>query len=149
MPGELRLATDLCNQSDREGWPGHRLLESLLEHEITEREPRRTERHRAESGLSSDKRWSRFDFNAVPSVSKAHVMALAEGAEWLDSGANVLQFGPTGMGKSHLVCVLGHTLIDAGRRVLCTRCSERVQRLGQRQPAWPVKRHSSWPVDGG
>ena len=20
---------------------------------------------------------------------------------------------------------------------------------GQRQPAWPVKRHSSWPVDGG
>ena len=21
--------------------------------------------------------------------------------------------------------------------------------IGQRQPAWPVKRHSSWPVDGG
>ena len=21
--------------------------------------------------------------------------------------------------------------------------------VGQRQPAWPVKRHSSWPVDGG
>ena len=34
-----------------------------------------------------------------------------------------------GVGKSHLVCALGHALIDAGRRVLFTRCSELVQRL--------------------
>ena len=92
------------------------LLESLLEHEIAEREARRTERHRAESGLSPDKRLSGFDFNAVPCVSKAQVMALAEGTEWLDRGANVLLFGPPGVGKSHLVCALGHALIDAGRR---------------------------------
>ena len=51
LPTIKRLVTDLCTQSDREGWPGHRLLESLLEHEIAAREARRTERHRAESGL--------------------------------------------------------------------------------------------------
>ena len=34
-----------------------------------------------------------------------------------------------GVGKSHLVCGLGHALIDAGRRVLFTRCSDLVQRL--------------------
>lgn len=129
LPTIKRLVTDLCTQSDREGWPGHRLLESLLEHEIAEREARRTERHRAESGLSPDKRLSGFDFNAVPCVSKAQVMALAEGTEWLDRGANVLLFGPPGVGKSHLVNALGHALIDAGRRVLFTRCSELVQRL--------------------
>ncbi|WP_293196259.1 IS21-like element helper ATPase IstB [Ottowia sp.] len=129
LPTIKRLAGDLCAQSDREGWPGHRLLESLLEHEIAEREARRTERHRAESSLSPDKRLSSFDFNAVPCVSKAQVMALAEGTEWLDRGANVLLFGPPGVGKSHLVCALGHALIDAGRRVLFTRCSELVQRL--------------------
>jgi hypothetical protein len=27
-----RIAVDLCAQSDREGWPGHRLLEVLLAH---------------------------------------------------------------------------------------------------------------------
>jgi DNA replication protein DnaC len=53
----------------------------------------------------------------------------AEGHEWLDRGASVLLFGPPGVGKSHLVSALGHALIDAGRRVLFTRCSELVQRL--------------------
>jgi DNA replication protein DnaC len=100
MLGELRLPTvkrlcdDLCAQSDREGWTGQRLLEALLDHELAERETRRIERHRTESGLSPDKRLSSFDFAAVPSVSKAQVTALAEGTEWLDRGANVLLFGP-------------------------------------------------------
>lgn len=129
LPTIKRLAADLCTQSDREGWPGHRLLEALLEQEMAEREARRLDRHRAESALSPDKRLSSFDFAAVPSVSKAQVTALAEGTEWLDRGANVLLFGPPGVGKSHLVCGLGHALIDAGRRVLFTRCSDLVQRL--------------------
>jgi DNA replication protein DnaC len=129
LPTIKRLAADLCTQSDREGWPAHRLLDALFEHEIAEREARRIDRHRAESCLQPDKRLSSFDFAAVPSVSKAQVMALAEGQEWLDRGANVLLFGPPGVGKSHLVCGLGHALIDAGRRVLFTRCSDLVQRL--------------------
>lgn len=129
LPTLKRLSVELCAQSDREGWPAHRLLETLLEHEIAEREARRIDRHRAESCLQPDKRLSSFDFAAVPSVSKAQVMALAEGQEWLDRGANVLLFGPPGVGKSHLVCGLGHALIDAGRRVLFTRCSDLVQRL--------------------
>jgi DNA replication protein DnaC len=129
LPTIKRLAGDLCAQSDREGWPGRRLLEAVLEHEVAERETRRIDRHRAESQLSPDKRLSSFDFAAVPSVSKALVTALAEGHEWLDRGANVLLFGPPGVGKSHLVCGLGHALIEAGRRVLFTRCGDIVQRL--------------------
>ena len=46
LPTVKRLALDLCVQSDREGWPGNRLLEALFEHEINEREVRRIERHR-------------------------------------------------------------------------------------------------------
>jgi DNA replication protein DnaC len=129
LPTIKRVAAELCEQSDREGWPAHQILEILLEHEMAERETRRIDRHRAESGLSPDKRLSSFDFAAVPTVSKANVTALAEGNEWLDRGANVLLFGPPGVGKSHLVCGLGHALIDAGRRVLFTRCSDLVQRL--------------------
>ncbi len=94
LPTVRRLAADLCAQSDREGWPAHRLLEALVEHEMAERETRRIERHRVESCLSPDKRLSSFDFATVPAVSKAQVMALAEGQEWLTRGANVLLFGP-------------------------------------------------------
>ena len=129
LPTIKRLAGDLCAQSDTQGWPAHRLLEALLEHEINEREARRIDRHRAESALSPDKRLSSFDFAAVPSVSKAQLMAHTEGTEWIDRGANVLLFGPPGVGKSHLVSALGHALIEAGRRVLFTRCSDLVQRL--------------------
>ena len=88
LPTIKRLVAPLCAQSDREGWPGHRLLEALLGHEMTERQTRRIERHRAESALSPDKRLSSFDFAAVQCVSKAQVMALAEGTERLDRGAN-------------------------------------------------------------
>jgi DNA replication protein DnaC len=79
LPTIKRLAGDLCAQSDNEGWPGHRLLEALLEHEINEREARRIDRHRAESGLSPDKRLSSFDFAAVPSVSKAQADGVDRG----------------------------------------------------------------------
>ena len=34
LPTIKRLAGDLCTQSDTEGWPAHRLLEALLEHQI-------------------------------------------------------------------------------------------------------------------
>jgi DNA replication protein DnaC len=56
-------------------------------------------------------------------------MALTEGHEWLDRGACLLAFGAPGSGKSHLLSGIGHALIDAGRRVLFTRCSDLVQRL--------------------
>lgn len=56
LPTVKRLAGDLCAQSDLEGWPAHRFLEALLEHEINERERRRIDRHRHDSGLGSGKR---------------------------------------------------------------------------------------------
>lgn len=129
LPTMKRLVPEVCVQSDRQGWPGQQLVETLLEHEMNEREVRRIERHRIESNLSPDKRLSSFDFAAVPCVSKAQVMALAQGHEWLQRGANILLFGPPGVGKSHLIAGLAHALIDAGRRVLFMRCSELVQRL--------------------
>lgn len=129
LPTIKRLSAEMCAQSDHEGWPGQRLLEALLEHELAERVARRIARHRNESTLPPDKRLSGFQFDAVPSVSKAQVMALAEGHEWLERAANVLLFGPPGVGKTHLICGLGHALIDAGRRVLFARCSDLVQRL--------------------
>jgi DNA replication protein DnaC len=129
LPTIKRLAPSLCAQSDAQGWSARRLLETVLEHELNERDTRRIERHRQDSNLSPDKRLSSFDFSALPSVSKAQVMALAQSHEWLDRGCNVLLFGPPGVGKSHLAGAIGHALVDAGKRVLMMRCSDLVQKL--------------------
>lgn len=129
LPTIKRLWPKLAEQSNREGWPAERFLAALCEHEMNEREIRRIARHRAESGLPPDKRLSDFDFTAVPSVSKAHASALAAGDSWLEQGANILLFGPPGVGKTHLIAAIGHELIARGLRVLFTRTSDLVQRL--------------------
>jgi DNA replication protein DnaC len=71
--------------------------------------------------LPAGKTLATFDFDSVPMVSKAQVMALAAGDVWLKTGANVLLFGPPGGGKSHLSAALGLALVENGWRVLCAR----------------------------
>ena len=63
------------------------------------------------------KTFATFEFAAVPTLRKAHVLAGA-GDAWLEQGANILLFGPSGSGKSHVAAAIGHALIDTGRRVL-------------------------------
>jgi DNA replication protein DnaC len=75
------------------------------------------------------KTFDSFDFEAVPAVSKAQVMALASGDSWIDNGANLLLFGPPGAGESHLASAIGFALVENGRRVSFTRASDLVQRL--------------------
>src|ERR1700760_21126 len=116
-------------QADKEGWPAGRFLAALAEHEIAERSRRRLERHLAEARLPPGKTLDTFDFEAVPVISKAQVMALAAGDAWLNNGANLLLFGPPGGGKSHLAAALGFALVENGWRVLFTRTIDLVQRL--------------------
>ena len=106
MLNELRLPAikhvwpDFAERADKEGWPAARFLAALAEHEIAERARRRIERHLAEARLPPGKTLDSFDFDAVPMICKAQVMALAAGDSWLDKGANLLLFGPPGGGKS-------------------------------------------------
>ena len=129
LPAVKLVWADLAAQADKEGWPAARFLAALAEHEMAERSRRRIERHLAEAKLPPGKTLDTFDFEAVPVISKAQVMALAAGDAWLNQGANLILFGPPGTGKSHLAAALGHTLIENGWRVLFTRTTDLVQRL--------------------
>jgi DNA replication protein DnaC len=127
LPAVKLVWASLAAQADKEGWPAGRFPAALAEHEVAERSRRRLERHLAEARLLPGKTLDTFDFEAVPVVSKAQVMALAAGDAWLNNGANLLLFGPPGGGKSHLA--LGFALVENGWRVLFTRTTDLVQRL--------------------
>lgn len=129
MPGVKAIWPRLAAISDKEGWPAARLLAALAEAETADRGRRRIERHLNEARLPPNKTFATFDFDAVPMVSKAQIMALAAGDVWLDKGANLLTFGPPGGGKSHLAAAIGMALIENGWRVLFTRTTDLVQRL--------------------
>src|SRR5437762_151518 len=98
LPAVKLVWASLAAQADKEGWPAGRFLAALAEHEIAERSRRRLERHLAEARLPPGKTLDTFDFEAVPVISKAQVMALAAGDAWLNNGANLLLFGPPGGG---------------------------------------------------
>jgi DNA replication protein DnaC len=129
LPGIKLMWAKLAEDSDKQGWPAARFLAALAEHEVVDRGRRRIERHLTEARLPLGKTFATFDFEAVPMVSKAQVMALAAGDAWLGKGANILMFGPPGGGKSHLSAALGLALIENGARVLFTRTTDLVQKL--------------------
>src|ERR1700693_150964 len=132
---ELRLPavqlawSGLAAQGDKEGWPAARFLATLAEHEMAERGRRRIERHLAEARLPAGKTLATFDFESVPMLSKAQVMAMASGDAWLAKGANILLFGPPGGGKSHLSAALGLALVENGWRGMFARTTDLRQRL--------------------
>src|SRR6188768_3354728 len=129
LPAIKLVWADFAARADKEGWPAARFLAALAEHEMAERANRRIRRHLEEARLPPDKTIDSFDFEAVPMVSKAQVMALAAGDSWLKRGANLLAFGPPGTGKSHLAAALGYALVANGFRVLFAHTTDLVQKL--------------------
>jgi DNA replication protein DnaC len=129
LPATKLMWPQFAEQADKEGWPAARFLATLVEHELAERDRRRIERHLAEARLVPGKTLESFEFEAVPMISKAQVMAIVAGDSWLEKGANLLIFGPPGGGKSHLASAIGLALIENGWRVLFTRTTDLVQKL--------------------
>jgi DNA replication protein DnaC len=129
LPATKVMWPQFAERADKEGWPAARFLAALAENELAERDRRRIERHLAEARLLLGKTLDNFDFNTVPMISKAHIMAIVAGDGWLDKGANLMLFGPPGGGKSHLASAIGLALIENGWRVLFTRTTDLVQKL--------------------
>ncbi len=132
---KLKLTTmakqweQLALQADNEGWGCSRFLTVLCEQESIERDRRRIERHMKESELPKGKSLATFDFSFAPDLNKAQIHAYASGDVWLSEGGNLLIFGPSGVGKTHLCAAIGQGLIENGYRVLFTRASELIQKL--------------------
>ena len=128
LPSFLRHWQKLAERADAEGWPAGRLLAALADIELAERDARRIQRHLNQSGLPGGKTLATFDFKALPSLPRARIEALAAG-DWVETGANLIAIGNSGAGKTHLLCAVGHALVEVGKRVLYTRTTDLVQKL--------------------
>jgi len=128
LPAFARYAEEIAQKAEREGWTFGRYLHHLAELEMQERRRRRVERSLRESDLPREKTLATLKRSKLPAKVAKTLPTLCEGG-FVERGDNVLAFGLPGRGKTHLVCALGHELVQRGHRVLFTPTFALVQRL--------------------
>jgi DNA replication protein DnaC len=128
LPAFARYAEEIAQKAEREGWTFGRYLHHLAELELQERLRRRIERLLHASDLPREKTLATLKRSKLPPKVAKTLPTLCEGG-FVERGDNVLAFGLPGRGKTHLVCALGHELVQRGRRVFFTPTFALVQRL--------------------
>jgi DNA replication protein DnaC len=128
LPAFARHAGEVAQKAEREGWTFGQYLHHLAELETHERRRRRTERYLRDSDLLPEKTLATFDRGRLTLKVAKMLPTLCEGG-FVERGDNLLAFGLPGRGKTHLVCAIGHELIQRGYRVLFTATFALVQRL--------------------
>ena len=121
----------LLQQAQQRGWDHAQYLARLCEQELAERYSRRIDRHTKESKLPVGKTLATYDFKQLPTQQAGQIEALARTTDWTRQAHNVVLFGPSGVGKTHLAAAIGYGLIEQGVRVRHFTTTALVQQLQQ------------------
>ncbi len=100
----------------------------VLELESEARHERRVTRLRRASRLPASKTFETFDDKRL-SRAVVHKLEELKLGDFVDNAVNILAFGLPGVGKSHALAALGHSLVQQGRSVLWTPTYTIVQEL--------------------
>jgi DNA replication protein DnaC len=117
-----------ARQAENQSLSFEQYLADLVRRECEERRVNRIARLLRQSKLPPEKTLEAFEMNRIPLKVRRQVKTLLAG-DFLDRAENVLVFGQSGTGKTHLLCALGQELSRQGRKVLFTKCSLLVQEL--------------------
>jgi DNA replication protein DnaC len=119
----------IADKALHDQWRPEQYLSELCHIELANRTDKRQMRYVKESNLPSGKHLGGFDFTTIEGLNKARMYELADNHDWIRQGANMLLFGASGVGKTHLASSLGYSLIEAGIRVKFYSASALVQQL--------------------
>lgn len=133
----LKLSTFSLNWQDSaelaktKNWNYSKYLSHLCDLEIQKREKNRLLQRLKDSALPKNKMLSNFDFNSNKAVNAAQITAFAESDTWIKQANNIILFGPSGVGKTHLATAIGYRQIEIGTKVKFIQTSYLVQQLQQ------------------
>ena len=128
LPGFRECFEEEAARATRESLSYEQYLLELTEREVETRCQSRVRRLLRESRLPLEKTLETFDLKRLPRKALAQVKVLLDGG-FVDRRENVLCFGNPGSGKSHVLCAIGHELVQQGRPVFFTSCELLVQDL--------------------
>jgi DNA replication protein DnaC len=119
-------------------WSYGQYLSSLCSKEASLRHQKRIERQIKVSHLPPGKTLDTFDFKALPYVKPAQINNLSSDPDWVKQARNLVIFGPSGVGKTHLAAAIGYRLIEKGIKVCFTQTTALVQKLQQAHQAYQL-----------
>ena len=129
LPTVREVYDEAARMAEREHLSFEQYLVHVLERECEVRRGNRIARLLRDSGLPLEKTFSTFDRDRLPRAQNAQVTSLLSGS-FLDRTENVLVFGRSGSGKTHLISAIAHELIHTQeKRIRFTTCSLLVQEL--------------------
>lgn len=132
---QLKLSTmtalweSFSEQARQKRWTCAEYLAALCEEEVNQRYSRRIDRYFKESKMPVGKTLSSFDFSYLPDLEVGRIEALANDSSWVKRADNLLFFGPSGTGKTHLAAAICNGLIEQGIRVRYYQSTALVQEL--------------------
>lgn len=129
LPTMVTCCDEVIERAAQHGWSLQQALATLCEYELSEREQRRLQRHLHEARLPGGKTLTTFDMATLDPSQRQRLNALVNDRTWIDQAANLLLFGASGLGKSHIAAAVGHALIEHGLRVRYYPASTLVQEL--------------------
>lgn len=131
LPCMLAHYEDQACMAEDKHWHYTEYLMTLSNMEVANRQQKRIARHTKEAKLPSGKTLDAFDFKRATSINAAQITALADNVSWVNNANNLVVFGPSGVGKTHLAVAIAYRLIEQGVRCLFTPTTVLVQKLQQ------------------
>jgi DNA replication protein DnaC len=117
-----------CHQAVEEEWSYLEFLERLLQDELERRAAKQLALRLRRANLRSDKTLDTFDFKRSAGVTRQTILHFASG-EFIRQHRNILLFGKSGTGKTHLAHALGHEGCRHGANVLFIPTHQLLQHL--------------------
>ena len=128
LPSVRANFEEQARRAEKETLSYEQYLLELSREECETRRTHRIERLLRQSRIPPEKDLPHFDLKRLPAKVARQVRTLLDGT-FLDRHENVLVFGRSGSGKTHLLSALGQELIRAGRKIYFCTCSLLVQEL--------------------
>lgn len=122
---------EVAVEAEKSHWSYPDYLATLANREVAHRHQRRIARYIKEACLPVGKTLDTFNFEMGQSVNAAQITSVANSNEWVKQAENLVIFGPSGVGKTHLASAIGYRLIEKGVRVFFTPTTSIVQKLQQ------------------
>ena len=120
---------DFADDAIDKGWSHSEYLKHLAASEVAMRQQKRIQRYLKEAKLPPGKTLDSFNFKAVPSLKKATIDAITHSTLWVKEAQNIVLFGPSGVGKSHLAAAIAGRMVEQGIKALFYSATNLVQEL--------------------